>query len=104
MEKFKAILELFKQGNRVADPVAWKTGQITVGVLTSFIASGIMLAKVFGYEIPITPEQEMAIATVILFIVGLCDSGLTVITSNKVGLPSDSGNTNNTQPSDNIMG
>jgi len=104
MEKLKAMFDLFKQGSRVADPVAWKTGQITIGVLTSLIASGIMLLKVFGYDVPITESQEVAIATTLLFFVGLFDSGVTVISSNKVGLPPDGTNHTPTPPSDNIMG
>jgi len=106
MDKVKAIFNLFNKGSIVSDPVAWKTGQITVGVLTSLLASVILLLKVFGYELPISPEQETAIATVVIFLVGLFQPVATVVSSEKVGLQPKGGDTNSTptDPFDKILG
>ena len=45
--------EVLKQGKVVADPVAWKSGQITVSYLAGFLVLIISIIKVFGIEVPV---------------------------------------------------
>jgi hypothetical protein len=85
LTKVKAVLELFKAGKRVSDPVKWKTRQVESTVLVAAIWSAINAADAFGYTIPVSTETVDAVAVAILAGVNLV---LTFATTNKIGLPS----------------
>jgi hypothetical protein len=93
MEKFKAILNLFRKGHIVTNPDAWKKGQINVAILTALLSAIVVLSKAFGYEIPVTEDQLLIIAGIILSINSLFNPIATTISSEKVGfgLPVGSG-------------
>ena len=82
----KAGFQVLKAGEIVANPTAWKRGQITVGYLVGFMSAGVALAKGFGYELPVTDEQLSAIATVILLIYGLLNNVVTVASTDKINI------------------
>lgn len=84
MEKIKALWGLFKQGQCVSDPTAWKNRQITATGLGLFLMAVINVGAAFGYAIPIDTETANAIAAGIIAIV---NAVLTLITSDKVGIP-----------------
>jgi len=84
IKKAKALFALFQAGKVVADPVKWKTRQISTTAITSLIWVSIETVRAFGYEIPVSAEVVDASAVVILAVVnGL----LTVTTTDKLGLP-----------------
>lgn len=83
MEKLKAILALFRQGNAVADPALWKNRQITATVLAGLILAVINLLAAFGFSIPIDPDTANAVAAGIIGIVNVI---LTMTTSKTVGI------------------
>ena len=88
MEKLWAALSVFRKGAVVADPAAWKNGQITVAVLTGFIGSLVALAKTFGYSLPLSDADLASIAGAVLAVTGLfIHPAVTVASSDKVGLP-----------------
>jgi hypothetical protein len=98
MRKLLALFDVFKKGKMVANPVAWKTGQITGSIVAGLLASIVALAKVFGYELPITDDQILAIGSAIVAIVGLFISpAITVASTNKIGLQSEYGATRDAQ-------
>jgi NO-binding membrane sensor protein with MHYT domain len=98
MKKLLALFDVFKKGKMVADPVAWKTGQITGSIVAGLLASIVALAKVFGYELPITDDQIIAIGTAIVAIVGLFVSpAITVASTDKIGLQPEHGATRDAQ-------
>lgn len=103
MQKIISIINLFRKGYIVANPTAWKKGQITVGVLSAvFVAVGAA-AKAFGYELPITEHEANAIAGGLLALVGLFNTAATVVSSEKVGvLPK--GNSNQPKPASPLTG
>jgi len=76
-------LDLFRKGEMVANPVAWKTGQITVAVLTPLILGSCSLLKLAGFEIPIDEALANQIA---LAIIAISTIVLTLTTSDKVGV------------------
>ena len=85
IKKAKALFALFQAGKIVADPVKWKTRQISTTVITSLIWVSIETVRAFGYEVPVSAEVIDASAIIILAVVnGL----LTVTTTDKLGLPS----------------
>lgn len=87
--KLKALFsipEVLKQGKIVANPQAWKSGQITVSFLAGFIGLLLAAAQIFGLELPVTDEQLTAIAGGILAAFGLLNPVATVASSDKVGI------------------
>lgn len=94
MNKLFAFISVLRKGKAVANPAAWKAGQVTGSVVAGLLGSIVVLAKAFGYELPLTDDQILAIGSSIVAIVGLFISpALTVATTEKIGLPS--------QPEDN---
>lgn len=90
MNRLLAIFQVLKKGYSVANPAAWKKGQITGSVLAGLIGSVIGLAKVYGYELPLTDDQIIAIGSAIVAIVGLFVTPVvTVASTDKIGLPSE---------------
>ena len=84
MEKLFSILALFRQGNAVANPAAWKTGAITAMALVPFLLSLDRVATAFGYPLGISQQDADAIAAGIVAITGIVSH---VITSDKIGMP-----------------
>lgn len=90
MNKLIAFFSVLRKGNAVANPAAWKAGQITGSVVAGLIASIVALAKVYGYELPLSDDQILAIGSAIVAIVGLFISpAITVASTEKVGLPAE---------------
>ena len=91
MNKLLAALNIFRKGQVVANPTAWKNGQITGSVLAGFFAALIGGAKAFGYNLPVSDDQLLAIGSGIVAIVGLLvNPAVTIASSDKVGLPASS--------------
>jgi hypothetical protein len=88
MGKLLAFFSVLRKGRQVANPAAWKAGQITGSVLAGLLGAIVALAKVYGYELPLNDEQLLAIGSAIVAIVGLFLSpAITVASTEKVGLP-----------------
>ena len=88
MGKLLAALNVFRKGQVVANPTAWKTGQITGSILAGLLAAIVAGAKAFGYELPVSDDQLLAIGSGIVAVVGLfLNPAATVVSSDKVGLP-----------------
>jgi hypothetical protein len=91
MNKLFAFISVLRKGKAVANPSAWKAGQVTGSVVAGLLASIVVLAKAFGYELPLTDEEILAIGSSIVAIVGLFISpALTVATTEKICLPAES--------------
>jgi len=88
MNKLIALFSVFRKGKQVANPEAWKTGQITGSVIAGLLAALVGLAKAFGYELPLSDADILSIGTSIVVIVGLfVNPAITIASSEKVGLP-----------------
>lgn len=88
MEKLKLFYDAFRKGQSLSDPVMWKQRQIDASLLAAFLGACLALGKAFGYDLPLTSEELLHIAGAIIAIYGLCNAGLTMATSTKIGLPS----------------
>jgi hypothetical protein len=86
LKKLFSIFNLLRKGYVVANPTAWKKGQITVNVLATVLVAGVGVAKAFGMDIHLTEEEALTLAGAVLIIVGLFDTTVTVVSSEKVGL------------------
>ena len=96
MNKLLAALQVYRKGNIVANPEAWKNGQITGSVLAGALGAVIAFAKIYGYNLPISDDQLLTIGGAIVAIVGVfLNPTATVVSSDKVGLPTSDAATNN---------
>ena len=86
MKRLIALLELFRVGKMVADPLKWKRRQITATMLIPVISAVLDLSRTYGYDIPLDHDQIVTLSTLLLMVVNIV---LTVITSVRVGIPTD---------------
>ena len=92
MNKLIALFSVFRKGKEVANPEAWKKGQITGSVIAGLLAAIVALAKAFGYDLPLSDEDILSIGTSIVVIVGLfINPAITIASSKKVGLSTEPG-------------
>ncbi len=85
IDKSKALFNLFRAGGTVANPKAWKTGQMTCTAVGGLLMSLAYIAKVFfGYELPIDQDTANAIGTGLIAVANIV---LTIITSKHASLP-----------------
>ena len=87
IEEVKAFLSLFRQGKEITKAATWKNNTIAVNTLVGFLGSALLVAKGFGYEFNIKPEEINSIALGIVTLLGAINGIVHVITSKKVGLP-----------------
>jgi hypothetical protein len=85
-DKIGAAFTVFQKGQIVANPAAWKAGQVGANVLLGFLAALVTLAKTFGYDIHISDQDLVHIAGAVAAIYGLFNAGVTVASSDKIGL------------------
>lgn len=92
LNKVKAVFsipEALEKGKMVANPEAWKTGQINTSFLVGLLASLIAVANFFGYDLPLTDNELLSISTAIMAIYGLFYNPVaTVVSSDKIGTKS----------------
>lgn len=85
MTKLIALLELFRKGRAVANPEAWKKGQITATSIGIVILALVEVARAFfDVKIPLTTEQSQMVGAGVLVVVNLV---LHIVRHNDVGLP-----------------
>ena len=84
MGKIAALWALFRRGNEVANPEAWKTGQVSINAVAGLLVAVVSVSDAFGFRIPITDDQLVAVAGGVFAAVNVV---LTVITSARIGLP-----------------
>ena len=87
IDKLKAFYSVFCAGQSVANPAAWKQGQMTGGIVAGLIGALVALSKTFGYEIHLTNDQLLQLGGTAVTLFGLFNAGITVASSDKVGLP-----------------
>lgn len=95
MAKLFSLLGLFRQGAVVADPKKWKERQITATVLAGLLLAIVNVLGAFGYVLPIDTETANAIAAGIIAVVNVI---LSITTTDKVGLPANSDNSESANP------
>lgn len=83
-DKIGALWRLFKASEIVANPTAWKRGQITVAALTTLLGAIVAAAKIFGYDLPVTDEQIGSIAAGVLAVVGVFNQWTTAATTDRI--------------------
>jgi hypothetical protein len=84
MGKLAAIFGVLRKGASVANPAAWKRGQVTATALGGFFIALVQLLKQFGYDLPLDTDTATAVAG---GIVAAVNWALTIATSKTIGVP-----------------
>lgn len=79
------IWKALAAGKEIKNPATWKNAQTTANALASLLATVVTLAKLFGYNIPVTDEQVIVISGAIAALLGVVNGIVTTISSSKVG-------------------
>ena len=83
MGKLLALLDLFRKGNQVADPQAWKAGQVNAAYLGALVLALVAVAKAFGFDLPMDRDTALLIGGGVFAFVNWV---LTIVTSRKAGI------------------
>jgi len=76
----RAAFDVFRAGQSVSNPAAWKNAQLVGTLLTALVA----LVAAFGFDLGLSDEEIVGGA---VFIAALANGILVIVTSKKVGLP-----------------
>jgi len=91
MGKLLALFNVFRKGEAVANPTAWKNGQVTGSIVAGLLGALVALAKVFGYDLPLSDDQLVTIGGAVVAVAGLFfNPAATLGSSTTVGLPARS--------------
>lgn len=82
------IFSAMRAGKELANAESWKRAQVRTALLVSLLSAGVGLAKAFGFNIPLTPEEINAIAVVIGLVGGMFMGVATLVSTTRIGLPS----------------
>lgn len=85
MNKLLAFVDLFRKGEAVANPQAWKTGQITATSLAGVVLAAMHVAAAYGHPLPAAVDEGVVTALCAATI-GVVNIVLTYATSDKVGI------------------
>jgi hypothetical protein len=89
IKEFSAFLTLFKQGKSLANSATWKNRTVATNSLIAVLGAGAAIGKGFGYDIAVDDQTLSAAGAGIAAVVCIVNSIMHVITSDKVGLPSN---------------
>ncbi len=84
MSKLLALFNVFRRGCEVADPAAWKRGQVTANTIVGALSALVVAGNAFGYSLPVADDQLTALAGGLFALVNI---GITVASTSKIGLP-----------------
>ena len=88
VDKAKALFNVLKKGESVADPSAWKNRQTAANAITALLIAAAGAAHVFGVDLGVTEAQiESAVIGGAAVFGLIANIWLTLATSEKVGLP-----------------
>jgi hypothetical protein len=85
LNKIKSVLKLFNHGQVVANPEAWKKGQVTTNVLIGFIWSLFEVSSAYGFAISIPIDAEIVDGSAIA-ILAISNWVFTLVSSDKIGV------------------
>lgn len=84
------ILDVWRKGKSVANPTLWKNIGATTSAIAGIASSALAISAAFGYRIDLDDHAVEAIAGGIAGLLFLFNGGVHIVTSDKVGLPSNS--------------
>lgn len=91
IQSYMAFFQAFQAGKELANAKTWKQRQLLGTALATFLGAGVVIAKGFGYDIPLDDATLHQIGDAVAVLVGAGNVVLTVVTSQKLGLPAKGG-------------
>jgi hypothetical protein len=82
------IFSAMRAGKELANAETWKRAQLRTAAIVALLSAGVGIAKAFGIDIRLTPEEINSIAIVIGLVGGLFMGVATLVSSTRIGLPS----------------
>jgi hypothetical protein len=83
-EKIQAAWNVLKAGQVVANPAAWKKGQVHANQITAVLVALVYLARMF--ELPLPPIDEETLGGIAIGLFALVNWVFTVVSTDKVGV------------------
>jgi len=83
LKKINAAWNVFKAGQVVANPAAWKKGQVHANQITAVLVALVYLARAFDVQIPIDEDTLGGIAVGLFALVNWL---FTVVSTDKIGV------------------
>jgi hypothetical protein len=95
------FFELFKEGKELTNAATWKNRTIATNACIAFFGTIVVLAKSFGYDLKLDQDTVANFGAGIVAIVGVINAVMHTITSARVGLSTNGGDSSTEgQPSD----
>ena len=88
LERLKSYYRIFTIGQSVANPAAWKKGQITGQMVAVLLGAVVTLARAKGINISLSDADLVQLGSAFVIVGGLLSGGVTVASSPTIGLPS----------------
>jgi hypothetical protein len=85
--KLKAVLNVFRRGERVADPAVFHNSIALAGALTALLVSLKDLSATFGFETGLSNVQLESLAQGAVTALGVWTTVAIAASSRRVGLP-----------------
>ena len=82
------ILNVWRKGQSVANPAAWKNVAAVTENVAGLITSGVAIAAAFGYHLNLSDPLIQQLAGGVAGLLFIFGGSVHIITSEKVGLPS----------------
>lgn len=84
------FFELFKEGEAVANPATWKSRTIATNAIVAVLATALAICKSFGLDLALDSDTTQNMAAGAVAAVTVLNAVVHVITSKRLGVPSDS--------------
>ena len=81
------FFQAMQAGKELANATTWKNAQLVTSKLTVLVGAGIGIAAFFGYTLPITYDQGVALVSAVGVLVGLFNGSATLVSTTRIGLP-----------------
>ena len=85
------LIGALQAGKQLENSKEWKNAQATTNAIAAILAAVLAILPMVGFNLPVTHEQLVAIASGAAAMLGLYNTYTTVATSKTVGVPPRSG-------------
>lgn len=83
--------DLFKEGEALSNAAAWKNKLVAVNGVVAFIATALLIAKAYGFDLELDDDTIHGLAGGVVALVGAVNAVMHVVANKDVGLSSNGG-------------
>lgn len=100
IKRIPKFLELFKEGKELTNAATWKNRTVAANTLVAFLGTLLALGRAFNFSVPIDDATLANLAAGVVAMVTAVNAVMHTITSARVGLSSNGGNSPPAEQSD----